>query len=371
MIPLFKVFMPESVMEPLKETLMSGVMEPLKETLMSGWIGEGEKVVEFEEKLVPWVNNKNVLTTNNGTSAIQLALRLAGVGPGDEVITTPMTCSATNVPILALGAKVVWADIDPWTGNIDSDDVRRKVTPRTQAIMCVDWGGYPCDYDELNDIAHNHGIKLIEDACHAFGSEHGWDKVGGNCDFSCFSFQAIKEITTVDGGLLTCKSDADYERGKLLRWYGIDRTVKTDDLRCEADIKEFGYKFHMNDVAATIGIEQLKHVGGNLTQTRTNASIYNVLLPGKMKYSDDRLSSYWLYTVRVLGRDKFIKHMAELGVQTSKVHVRNDLYTMFEDSKTFLPGVDEFYNSHVCIPVGWWVENPIMIAEEVNAWKGE
>ena len=205
MIPLFKVHMPESVIDPLRDTLLSG------------FIGEGEKVVEFEEALAPWFDNENVLATNNGTAAIQLALRLSGVGPGDEVISTPMTCSATNEPVLAAGAKIVWADIDPWTGNIDVHDVKKKITPKTKAIICVDWGGYPCTFAELNYLAKKNGLKLIEDACHAFGSEYYGDKVGCQCDFSCFSFQAIKTITTVDGGALTCRSKEDYEKGKLLR----------------------------------------------------------------------------------------------------------------------------------------------------------
>jgi len=130
-IPLFKVFMPESVMEPLRQTLLSG------------YIGEGPRVEEFERQLAPWCGNPNILTLNNGTAALQLALRLSNVGHGDEVISTPMTCSATNELILALGAKVVWADIDPWTGNIDPGDVAKKITRKTKAILCVDWGDTP------------------------------------------------------------------------------------------------------------------------------------------------------------------------------------------------------------------------------------
>ena len=148
-IPLFKVFIPESVIEPLCKVLLSG------------YIGEGPRVEEFERQLGPWFANDNVLTVNSGTSALQLALRLANVGYGDEVVSTPMTCSATNEPILAMGAKIIWADIDAWTGNIDPKDVARKITPKTKAIMCVHWGGYPCDLDELNAIAAEHGIKLI------------------------------------------------------------------------------------------------------------------------------------------------------------------------------------------------------------------
>ncbi len=347
-IPLFKVFMPE------------GVIEPLRKVLLSGYIGDGPRVEELERQLSPWFGSENVLTVNNGTAALQLALRLAGVGRGDEVISTAMTCSATNEPILAAGGKIVWADIDPWTANIDYKDVARRITPRTKAIMCVHWGGYPCDLDELGAIASRHNIKLIEDACHAFGSTYRGKPVGSHSDYVCFSFQAIKHMTTVDGGALVCKSKADCERGRLLRWYGIDRKCKRTDLRCEADIAEWGYKFHMNDVAATIGLEQLKYVAGTLAKHRANAKRYNEAFRNlaavrPLRYKDDRLSSCWLYTVRAKDHLRFMEHMQGAGVTVSQVHARNDLHTMCKEFRTELPGVDEFVAEQVSIPVGWWL----------------
>ena len=347
-IPLFKVFMPETVIEPLRHVLFSG------------YIGEGPKVAEFEQQLAPRFANKNVLALNNGTAALQLALRLAGVGPGDDVVSTPMTCSATNQPILALGAKIIWADINTWTGNIDPADVARKITPKTKAIMCVHWGGYPCDLDELNAIATHHGIKLIEDACHAFGSTYHNRPIGSHSDFACFSFQAIKEMTTIDGGALTCKSPDDSNRGRLLRWYGIDRTAKGKDLRCEADIPEFGYKFHMNDVAAVIGLEQLKYVDQNIAKHRANAARYNQAFAHlhavkPLHYTDDRTSAQWLYTMRVRNHARFVDHMRHAGITVSRVHARNDTHSVFADFRTPLPGVDEFTAEHISIPVGWWL----------------
>lgn len=360
MIPLFKVFMPDNVIEPLQETLMSG------------YIGEGPKVAEFERQLAPWFGNENVLAVNSGTSAIQLALRLANIGSGDEVISTPMTCVATNQPILAIGAKIVWADINPWTGNIDPEDVKKKITKKTKAIMCVHWGGYPCDLDELNIIAKEHGIKLIEDACHAFGATYHNKPIGSHSDFVCFSFQAIKEITTGDGGALVCKSKKDYERGRLLRWYGIDRNIKGKDLRCEEDITEWGYKFQMNDIAATIGIEQLRYVGANLILARDHAEKYDEAFDCNLIYENDRQSSYWLYTVRVYDRWLLMKRMKNAGIGVSKVHARNDIHGIFAESRTCLPGVDEFYSQEVCIPVGWWLapEDVACIIKEVMRCEG-
>ncbi len=352
-IPLFKVFMPESVIEPLREVLLSG------------YVGEGPRVQEFEGRLAPWFGNSNVLALNNGTAALQLALRLSNVGYGDEVISTPMTCCATNEPILALGGKVVWADINPWTGNIDPRSVAEKITRKTKAIMCVHWGGYPCDLDELNAVAGEHGIRLIEDACHAFGATYRGRPIGSHSDFACFSFQAIKQMTTVDGGALVCKSSTDCERGRRLRWYGIDRRRKGKDLRCEADIEEFGYKFHMNDVTAAIGLEQLKYVGDIIARQRRNAAHFDrafshLTAVRPLRYETDRSSSYWLYSLRVRDRARFTHYMERAGITVSQVHARNDLHAIFRDSRADLPGVDAFTAEQLSIPVGWWLSEQDM-----------
>jgi len=361
MIPLFKVNMP------------ADVMEPLKEVLFSGYIGQGRKVEEFEEALTPWVGTRNNLTLNSCTSALHLALRLADVGAGDEVITTPMTCMATNEPILERGGKIVWADIDPSTGTIDPADVEKKITPRTKAIICVHWAGYPCDLRELNDIASVHGIKVIEDAAHAFGALYHGSAIGSYSDFVCFSFQAIKHLTTVDGGLLCCRSRKDYERGKLLRWYGINRE-QSKGFRCEEDILEHGYKFHMNDVSATIGLVQLQHVQDILDSHRSNAAFYDAELEGlaglrKLDYQDDRVPSYWMYSLLVEDKSTFQLAMDKAGIQVSPVHVRNDIHSVMQPfSISELPGVDEFSKRQVSIPVGWWVTEEDR-ARVVNAAK--
>ena len=348
MIPLFKV--------PLRKS----VLEPLTKTLLSGYITQGPKVEEFERGLVPWVGSPNVLSVNSCTSSITLALRLCGVGPGDEVISTPQTCAATNVPILDRGADIVWSDVDPWTGNLDPLDVERKITDKTKAILAVHWGGYPCELDALLGISKKYGVPLIEDAAHAFGSTYRGKPVGAQLSFCCFSFQAIKILTTVDGGALVCPSIESYRRGKLLRWFGIDRDTPRTDLRCENDIVEGGYKFYMNDVNATIGIDQLQSVAERIAIQRGNAAFYDERLASmrkvkRLRYSADRASAYWLYTVRVDDRAAFQALMTSKGIQVSQVHVRNDLHTAFSAYRRNLPGVDAFSRDQVSIPVGWWV----------------
>lgn len=335
-------------------------MGAVRETLLSGYIGQGPKVEEFERALLPWVGSPNCLTVNSCTSALRLAMRLAKVGPGTEVISTPMTCMASNSPIIEQYADIVWSDVDPWTGNIDPLDVERKITPKTRAVVAVHWGGYPCDVDELLKITKKYGIALIEDAAHAFGASYRGRPVGSSMAFTTFSFQAIKHVTTIEGGLLVCPSMDDYREGKLLRWYGIDRDTPRKDLRCEEDVKSIGFKYNFNDVGAVIGIEQLKYAKGILEKHRANAKFYDEAFHGlrkvkRLHYQKDRVSSYWLYTMRVNDREAFQEFMKMRDIMVSQVHVRNDVHTVFRGFRRNLPGLEEFAREQVSIPVGWWL----------------
>jgi perosamine synthetase len=349
-IPLFCVHMP-----PREELLPA-----LAETLYGGYIGQGPKVTEFEAGLAGLLGNGNVLTVNSGTSALQLALRLAGVR-GGSVVTTPMTCTATVLPVLAEGARPIWADVDPATGNIDPLDAERKLARDTWAILAVHWGGQPCDMDALMQMGHKHGLPVIVDAAHALGAFWDGEPVGSPAaDFTCFSLQAIKHVTTADGGILTTRDSTDYRRGKLLRWYGIDREAEQADARVDVDVPEWGYKFHMNDVAATIGLVQLRHLPKVLAAHRANAAWYGERLSSWLQIPVQHpkaLGSWWLYTLLLdsgAQRARFMRHMKTAGVQVSRVHARLDKLTCFAPYRSGpLPGVDEFYERMCCIPVHW------------------
>ena len=362
MIPLFKVFMADSVDKPLSETLHSG------------FIGEGPKVLEFEETLKKHLQTENVLTTNSGTSALHLAYHIAlnsealkGYEVGEYnmykfIMSTPITCTATNNPIIHNNAWIRWIDVDPITGNITPKTLKESLDTykfKPEAITIVHWGGNPCDVEEIANICKEHNIKLIEDGAHSLGMEYNGKPFGYYSDFAIHSFQAIKHITCGDGGCLRCKTKKDYERAKLLRWYGIDRTIKEGiDLRCELDIPEAGYKFHMNDIAATIGNENFKHLDEILQKQRENAKYYDEIFKGKIKYVPENhngKSSYWLYTIHVDNRDELMQKLKEVSIMSSKVHSRNDTHSMFVEFKRDLPGVEEFNRTHLCIPVGWWV----------------
>lgn len=347
MTPLFKVFMSPDVIKSLQEVLFSG------------YITQGPKVEEFEKKLSIFFGNPYVVTLNSGTTALHLALDLIGVGPGDEVITTPMTCTATNWPILAHGATIVWADIDPQTGNIDHESIKSRLSSKTKAVMAVDWGGYPCDIDRIKKIVGK--IPIIEDAAHALGALYKGKIVGNAADYTCFSFQAIKHLTTVDGGALLVKTKKDYDKAVILRYFGIDRNKRSKDYRIEKDIHHWGYKFHMNDVNATIGLANFVHTNEILKKHRENAFYYrksfaNLPWITLLREDEGHLSSYWLFTMKVKRAERFMEYMKSRNVMASKVHRRNDTHPVTRRFKRPLPNVDTFYSQMVCIPVGWWVD---------------
>jgi dTDP-4-amino-4,6-dideoxygalactose transaminase len=361
-IDLFKVFM--------SETAPSQVAK----VLTSGYIGQGEKVNEFEKKLSDYFDKDYVVTLNSGTSGLHLALHLLkakkgnwpGLSDGDEVLATPLTCTASNFPILANNLNIKWVDIDEKTLNVDLDDLARKLSPKTKVIMLVHWGGYPNDLDKLKEIQNKcldlYGFKpaIIEDGAHSFGSKYKGKHLGNHGNIVMYSLQAIKHITSIDGGVLLLPHQNLYERAKLLRWYGIDRESNRKDFRCEADIEEWGFKFHMNDVCATVGIENLKHVNYILNTHQSNAKYYDEKLDNvggltTLTRHKDHESAFWIYSMLVDDRDGFYKWMKECNIVSSQVHERNDKHTCVTNNKSLLPTLDKTISKIVSIPVGWWV----------------
>ena len=363
-IPLFKVFM-----NPSAKTEVGKILD-------SGYIGQGPQVEKFESKLKTYFDTNHLTTLNSGTSALHLALHLLkspdenqkwpGLQEGDEVLCTSLTCTASNFPVLANGLKIKWVDVDPKTLNMDLDDLERKISSKTKIIIGVHWGGYPLDLNRIKQIQDKcyslHGFKppLIEDGAHAFGSEYKGKKLGNHGNIVMYSLQAIKHITAVDGGILCLPHQQLYSRAKLLRWYGIDRDDNRKDFRCEADIKEWGFKFHMNDVNATIGIENLKHANEIISKHRDNAQFYDDNLtntPGVtlLERHPDHKSSFWIYSMLVENRESFYNWMKECNITVSQVHERNDKHTCVQNYNSLLPNLDSIINNVVSIPVGWWV----------------
>jgi len=341
MIPLFKVGMSDYAADKVSAVLSSG------------FIGQGPVVEKFEDELWRVLHAKTrPVTVNSCTAAIDLALDIIGIEPGDEVIATPQTCFASNVGAIHRHARIRWADIDPITGLIDPASVKSLVNNKTRAILAVNWAGKLCDYKALKSF----GVPVIEDAAHTWDSFGIGNKERG--DYICYSFQAIKFLTSGDGGILICPSDKENE-ARMLRWYGLDRT-KNESFRCTQDITKVGFKYHMNDINASIGLANIGKADYSVSCSRRNSRDYiNKVHNPLLTLPDwDETCSYWLFSMHVKAglKDHFTKYLSDHGIMSSPVHFRNDLYSsisQFQDGD--LPGVTSFTETQICIPNGWWL----------------
>lgn len=348
----------------MKVHIPDSAIKSLSMVLKSGYVSEGDVSHEFERRFQEYIGNPNIALVNSGTSALVLAVRMAGVGPGDEVISTPMTCLATNEPIMLAGSRIVWADIDRRTGNIDPVSVEKRITPKTKAIMAVHWAGNPVDLGAISKIAKRHSLKVIEDAAHAMKAQYRGKTIGNHSDFICFSFQAVKHLSTVDGGAIAVKDKETYERAKLLRWYGCARSHTKNPIKWTGDVSEPGYKMHMNDMNASIGIEQLKCADRLIDRHRKNAAylteklknINEIELPYVIPHA---ISSFWFYTIKLPDsrfREKFSEALWKKGIGNGIAHTRNDTYSLFKEfQRNDVPGVDDFCSRMLNIPCGWWM----------------
>jgi len=328
------------------------------ETLRSGFVSEGERVAQFEMELTRVLGLVRPVAVNSGTSALHLALEVAGIGPGDEVILPPQTFVSSGLAILMCGAKPVFADIQPLTGNLDPKSMRKHITARTKAIMPVHWGGYPCDMDEINAIGDEHSLAIIEDAAHAIGATYNGRPVGSLSRFTAFSFQAIKHLTTGDGGTLCCLREEDYREARRERWFGIDRERDKTSVLGERvyNLNRIGFKYHLNDLSAAVGLGNLLDLPVNLAKHREIARTYRENLEGvaglkHLEYNTDRVSSYWIFTVLVDRRNDFVRALSARGVPASVVHQRIDRNRVFGGIKEDLSGQVFFDDRQISLPV--------------------
>jgi perosamine synthetase len=333
-------------------------IELVTNVLRSEHISEGPIVKLFEKELENRLGLSKPVAVNSGTSALHLALAIAGVGPGMEVILPAQTFVATGLVILMQGAKPVFADIQYDTGNIDPEDVRRRITERTKAIIPVHWGGYPCDIDEINEIAKSYNLSVVEDAAHALGAAYKGRPIGSISRFTAFSFQAIKHLTTGDGGAICCLGEDDYKTAIRRRWFDIDRLNSKPSIlgEREYDATELGYKYHLNDIGAAIGLGNLDDFPKHLARRREIAKIYREGLKGVtglklLNYKPDRESAYWLFTILVEKRERFIKSLQAQGIPTSVVHLRIDQNSVFGGERTDLINQAKFNSEQVSIPI--------------------
>lgn len=335
----------------------ANAIDEVSKVLKTRWIGQGPKVAQFEKEFEQkFLTDNTALAVGSGTDGLHLGYILAGIGPGDEVIVPVFTCTATNIPLLYMGAKIVFADVDPETLNINVNHVRQLVNKRTKAIVCVHYAGLPCDMDELIAIAKEFNIPLIDDAAHALGATYKGQKIGEMTDFSMFSFQAIKHITTGDGGMLTIKNKDLVEKAKRIRWFGIDRSAKQMG-HWENDIFEVGYKYQMNDISAALGLAGLAEFDATLKYRQLLFAEYTKQLAGIDGLHiigtgvTDREHAAWLCTVLVERRSDFMKKLRSHNIESSQVHYRNDRYTVFGGRRSDLPNMDSVEDKYLVLPL--------------------
>lgn len=345
-LPLVKVAMPPS----------ERLMPSLRDVLYGGMIAEGEYVYRFESMFAQTFRLSVALGTSSGTGALHIALLLAGVLPGNEVISTSMTAEPTNTVILQCGATPVFADIDPETGNLEPASVEALVTPNTKAIVVVHYAGFPAALKALRSIADRNGIALIEDCAHALGAQYGEAGIGTIGDFGIFSLQAIKHMTTIDGGILTMRDSSKVALARKLRWFGMDKGIA----RTEVDIAQVGFKYNMNNVAAVIGIAQLETIESRIVRHIENGRYFDNEIGSIAGLRVTRIDpgsqpSYWLYTVLSEDSKAVERCLAGIGVSASKLHRPNHTHSVFSPMRRPLPGLDAYYRRLTHIPCGWWV----------------
>lgn len=319
------------------------------------YIGEGPEVRAFEKEFEEKFGFNNAVALNSGTSALELAYELAGISDGDEVITPVLTAVMTNLPLLHRRAKVVFADIEEDL-NINIEDVKNKITPKTKAVVFVHFGGNNRGLKELLDLCAEKNLVLIEDAAQALGSDY-W----GKADFTCVSLQAIKTLTSVDGGFLICKDQAAATQAKRLRWFGYDREQKQKT--GDTDITSAGYKYQMNDVIAAIGRGNLANIDKILTKRRRLMEIYN---------EHPNVSAHiWLALVTGLPLSA-MEYLKSKGIPSGQHHYRNDKYTVF-GGRQKMPIMDKMDDNYFLLPFNHGVtpKQARNILKVLDEWKKE
>lgn len=326
------------------------------DTLSGRWIGQGPKVEAFEKRFQEQFSQSGpCIAVGSGTDALHLAYLLANIKAGDEVLVPLFTCTATNIPLLYIGAKPVFVDVDPRTLNISVEDIDRKITPNTKAIVCVHYGGLPCDMDRIHEIAQRYGIPVIEDAAHALGAKFDGKLIGQISQFTMYSFQAIKHLTTGDGGLLTFTDPSLAQKSKRLRWFGIDREDKQKGI-WENDIKEVGYKYQMTDISAAIGLAGLEEFDDTLAYRQ---SLYRRYVSNLKDYDDVQIvddfdprkeHAAWLFTILAKRRHQLQMKLRANRVESGQTHYRNDRYSIFHAEGAF-PNMDMIDDDYLILPI--------------------
>lgn len=351
---------------PLFGVVQNAAIEQVAtEVLRSGMIASGPYVEKFTRAFGRLIGQSHVVTTNDMSSAMTIALRLAGVTPADEVITSPFSCMSTNAPIGASGATTVWADLDPATASLSVESVQALLTPRTRAVVLYHVAGYPGPSRAIADLCRAAGVALIEDCDNALGAEVDGGRVGDFGDFGIYSFYPNRQINGIDGGALSCRTAADFARASRLRRYGIDSSRFRDargEIDPNCDVKELGYSASFNNLNSAIAYVQLNGLAARQARTVANA---NALTTGLTGLAGLKLVAplagacpvYWTLLTLVNHRDAVLERLKDAGIAVSRLHYRTDHYSGFRARSGSLVGVETFMAETLSLPCGWWLDD--------------
>jgi len=372
--PVREHFLPFS-----RPTIGQEEISSVVECLRSGWLTTGTKNFQFEDSIRKYLGCKYAVALDSCTSALNLSLAVNNIGPGDEVITTPLTFVSTINVIVHRGAHPVLADIDEETYNINPESVKKAITQRTRAIIPVHFGGYPCEMDELVRIAHQGDILLIEDAAHALGSEYKGKKIGIIGHLTCFSFYVIKNITTGEGGMVVTDNKEWEEKIRCLRFHGISKDAwkrYSKEGSWYYDVPSAGYKNNLTDIQAAIGIEQMKKLDSFITKREYIATRYSkafkkipgIIIPEVRK---DVKHSWHLFPVRIdkhklgIDRDKFITVLSAENIGTSVHFIPIHYHSFYKQNYGYkhgdFPSCEKVYSQIVSLPI-----YPEMQEQDIN-----
>lgn len=334
------------------------------EVLRSGQIASGPKVDEFQRRLSGLVAGRPMICTNDMTSALALALRLAGVQTGDEVPTLAYSCMSSNSPIAMVSAKAVWVDIEPSTASMSVADLERVLSPRTKAVMLYHVAGYPGPATEIRALCQARGITLVEDCNNALGASRHGVPVGAVADYAVWSFYPNRQINALEGGALACPDTTVASRALRLRRFGIDSTTFRNaigEINPGSDIPEIGMSAGFSQLNAAVGLTQFDGLAIRLEKTRRNAAQLRAELTGidgiePVQALDGALPVHWGFLALADRRNELLAHLTRAGIGASKLHQRNDSYTGFHAIQRALPGTDELMRRVIALPCGWWLE---------------
>ena len=347
-----------------KQTIEQDDIQAVVDVLKSDFLTTGPKIAEFEQTVADYVGVKYAVAISNGTSALHAACFAAGIGPGDEVITTPLTFAASANCVLYCGGTPVFADVDPKTYNIDPEDIRRKITDRTKAIIAVHLAGQPCDMDAIHSIAREHGLIVIEDGAHALGSVYKGKRVGSLSDMTTFSFHPVKPITTGEGGMIVTDNEDFYKKMILFRSHGITRD---DSMMTRNDGPWFyqqfdlGYNYRITDIQCALGCSQMKKLDRFLARRKEIVARYNeafadcdnIITPYQLS---DTESGWHLYIVQVKNCDRrqVFEGMREKGIGVNVHYIPVYMHPYYQEhgyENVHCVNAEEIYSHIISLPL--------------------